>query len=335
MDSTRLPTIPDEFLSCGARDIRRAFPEPTLVHAGGPRSGQPLVVSILLHGNETSSVGVAQSLCRLAREATFRRPLWILVGNVRAAEAGVRSLPGQPDFNRIWSGGSSPECGWAQSVLAELRESSVYACVDVHNNTGKNPPYGCVPGQEGIPLALATRFAPDVVHLGLPLTTLTHAAGKICPALTLECGQAGDKDGIARALALIESLATCDRLPEKPRRPFRLYGRCRRLELPAGASVAFGETGSRFDFVFPVRCEQWNFSWLAPGTIIGRRRPDGPVLQLRDESAVDVASDWLDQTGADIKLKKGAAPAMLTCDPRAVALDCVGYLMDRLKEELE
>lgn len=319
--------LPPEFLKLSAREVRKAFPEPAIAIVEGAAGYRPLLVSILLHGNETSGMSVAQAVCRKALASERARPLWLLVGNVRAAEMGVRSLPGAEDFNRIWAGGHP----WAERVLAFLAQSPPHGAVDVHNNTGRNPPYACVPVTEGIALAMATRFAPDVVHLGLPRTTLTHALAPLCPSLTLECGRPGDPDGIQRAVRLIETLLVPEELPREPVAPYRLFGRCRRIEVPPGASLRFEDSeSSSSDFVFPGLCEEWNFRWLAPGTALGRRRRDGPRLLVRDENGSDVTEENLDQSGEIIRLRRSAAPAMLTCDPRAVALDCLAYLMDLL-----
>lgn len=37
--------------------------------------------------------------------------------------------------------------------------------------------------------------------------------------------------------------------------------------------------------------------------------------------------------GGDIRLSQRAIPAMLTLDPNAVRLDCLGYLMHRIRRD--
>jgi hypothetical protein len=42
------------------------------------------------------------------------------------------------------------------------------------------------------------------------------------------------------------------------------------------------------------------------------------------------ASRYFDYADGDIRLSQRAIPAMLTLDPNAVRLDCLGYLMHRI-----
>ncbi|VAX03454.1 Uncharacterized protein Clim_1224, partial [hydrothermal vent metagenome] len=52
---TILDQLPDGLLLCEARNLHRILPEPTLLHLPGQRP-QPLFVSVLLHGNETTGL---------------------------------------------------------------------------------------------------------------------------------------------------------------------------------------------------------------------------------------------------------------------------------------
>ena len=79
---------------------------PTLIEVPGER-GPALFVSVLLHGNETSGWDALRSV--LQNESRPPRHLRVFVGNVEAAAAGVRHLPEQPDYNRIWRDYSGPE----------------------------------------------------------------------------------------------------------------------------------------------------------------------------------------------------------------------------------
>jgi hypothetical protein len=74
-----------------------------------------------------------------------------------------------------------------------------------------------------------------------------------------------------------------------------------------------------------------NFSELDPGTVFGSvggsktRRLD--VLPGADFAS---AEHYFDYPGGEIRLARPAVPAMLTLDPDAVRLDCLGYLMHRI-----
>ena len=44
----------------------------------------------------------------------------------------------------------------------------------------------------------------------------------------------------------------------------------------------------------------------------------------------DMAGSYFDYARRDIRLSQHAIPAMLTLDPNAIRLDCLGYLMHRI-----
>jgi len=103
--------LPPGLLDVEAPALNDRLGAPALLRLKGVEP-TPLLISVLLHGNETSGWdGLRQVLRR--RAARLPRDLLILIGNVRAAAAGVRTLPDQTDFNRIWR----PASGIAREVL--------------------------------------------------------------------------------------------------------------------------------------------------------------------------------------------------------------------------
>lgn len=130
----RLDHLPEALLDIGPRDMRRVFPNPTLIRLGGRRA-EPLFLSTLLHGDETTSFFVLQNIIRRLNAHGLPRALMIFVGNVDAAEAGVRRLPGEADYNRVWAGGDAPQARLAQEVLGEARRAQPFASIDIHNTS--------------------------------------------------------------------------------------------------------------------------------------------------------------------------------------------------------
>src|SRR5581483_10625584 len=141
-----LNTLPEGFLSATPQTVHRVLAQPTLLHLPGRRP-EPLFVSVLLHGNEGTGLAAVQSVLRARHARELPRALSIFVGNVEAAAQGLRHLDGQPDFNRVWPGtphGALPEAQLAQQVVEAMTARRVFASIDIHNNTGLNPYYGCV-----------------------------------------------------------------------------------------------------------------------------------------------------------------------------------------------
>ncbi|MCZ0945481.1 MAG: succinylglutamate desuccinylase/aspartoacylase family protein, partial [Gammaproteobacteria bacterium] len=94
----RIEGLPPGLLDVEARALNDWLGAPTLLRLKG-RERNPILISVLLHGNETSGWdGLRQVLRQHA--AALPRDLLILIGNVEAAAAGVRTLPDQADFNR-------------------------------------------------------------------------------------------------------------------------------------------------------------------------------------------------------------------------------------------
>jgi hypothetical protein len=100
------------------------------------------------------------------------------------------------------------------------------------------------------------------------------------------------------------------------------------IKVPADASFSFD--GSDADFRLLPDLDRLNFSELDPGVVFGalgggRRRLD--IVQAKSEGA---EHGYFDYNGGEIRLARRAIPAMLTLDPNAVRLDCLGYLMHRI-----
>ena len=83
MRPDKLGHLPKELLTIGPREIQRVSPRPTLISVPGKRS-PPLFLSLLLHGNETTSFFVLQAL---ARRYAAAAPRWQARGEFRPCRA--------------------------------------------------------------------------------------------------------------------------------------------------------------------------------------------------------------------------------------------------------
>src|SRR5437773_579487 len=118
--------LPEGFLSASARDLYHYLPGPSLIHLSGKKN-PALFVSVLLHGNEDTGFEAVKTLLSRYDGKTLPRSLTLLVGNVAAAKEGLRRLDNQPDYNRIWLPGPSPEHLMTASILATMNERGVFA----------------------------------------------------------------------------------------------------------------------------------------------------------------------------------------------------------------
>ncbi len=326
----RYDQLPERLTEISPREVRSVFPNPSLISLEGRRQ-PPVFLSTLLHGNETTSFGVLQALARRYRAASPERSLLIFVGNVAAAEEGVRHREGEPDFNRIWSGVDGEHGALAERVLGIAREAEPFASIDVHNNTGSNPLYGCVNILRPADLQLAARFAPLGVYYRNPPTTQSIAFSRLCPAVTLECGRSDDADGLAAAIDLVEYALSLEEFDLHPPAPeaLTLYETVGRVVVDPEASVSFGEAGA--DLILRPDLESTNFRMLKAGDDWARLGGPGLPFRVVDEHGEDHTRIFFRIEGPRVSLNRDAVPAMVTPDQTIIHQDCLCYLMRPLE----
>lgn len=182
-------------------DIRTGHPGPTLA------------VTVLLHGDETCGLAVADAVAA-GRIAPGKGRLIVPVMNrpAHTAVGGPRRHLGT-DMNRLWCeagiAADRPEAVRARAVLPLLREAD--AILDLHSLPHQDVPFlmrsALRPASEGLADALAdvvprTVVAPPPVNRGTALfeTALLPPDTAIVVA---ECGRHGSADADAVALALV------------------------------------------------------------------------------------------------------------------------------------
>ena len=331
-----LDRFPDTLLDVPAAELWRHLRGPSLFRIPG-RQASPLFVSVLLHGNEDTGWRAVQAVLRQQRSATLHRPLLLFVGNIEAARRGVRTLPDQEDYNRAWPGTPRPDTLTAhmlRHVVEIVRREKPFASIDVHNNSGNNPHYACVNSFDEAHLHLARLFGRTIVYFEQPVGVQSAALAKICPAVTVECGRAGDEAGVAHVAELIASALALARFPDHPvpdgdldlMRTFAI------VKVPPGADFSYD--GADADFRLRSDLDRLNFCELDPGTLFGTLG-NGRHRHLDVTLVGDGASNtrYFEYGGGEIRLSQRAIPAMLTLDPNAVRLDCLGYLMHRVRRD--
>lgn len=280
----------------------------------------PIFVSVLLHGNETSGWDGLRRFLRA--HPVVRRDLLVFIGNVEAAAVGLRRLPQQADFNRIWR----PASGVAAELLSCIGVQTLRAVVDFHNNTGKTPHYAILTDPSQASLGLARLFADIGVYLEKPASVLTRAFAGRAPCVALELGQVGDPQATERAAGFLAALLALDELPQGAG-DLRLHRTLARVHPPLDAAFGFaGEDTKGLDLVLDGGLEASNFRPLPAGTPFGVAR-NGARLQVRDNNRQDVTDRFLEVRAGRILTTKTLIPAMFTSDVDMVRQDCLCYLM--------
>jgi hypothetical protein len=355
---TILNELPPALLTARSTELADHLPGPTLIHLPGRRD-EPLFVSILLHGNEDVGPLAIQQVLREHADQPLPRALSLFIGNVEAARRGVRRLDHQPDYNRVWPGADDdglPEHAMMRGIVDEMRRRRVFASIDLHNNTGRNPHYSCVNRLEDWHLQLASLFGRTVVFFERPHGVQSMAFSELCPAVTCECGKVGDAAGVAHAADFVQS---CLHLAEVPTHPLaegdaHLFHTVGTLKVKATASFGFAvpnikavpnttdaaDANPGNDLILRGDLENLNFQVLPAGTVIGTvtgharshddRRNAGMPLDVWDQEGRNVTGEFIEIRDGAILLRREVVPSMLTQHLQVIRQDCLGYFMERL-----
>ena len=336
MNSIKLNQIdsyPQELLEISIEKLYMLFPQPTLLHLHG-KNLDPIFISILLHGNESTGLYVVQELLKKYQNLDLPRSISILFANTQAARYRKRSLDGQHDYNRVWPGtaeSNSQEAIVMQEVVDEMARRNVFASIDIHNNTGLNPHYACINQLENRFLQLASLFGPTIVYFLRPKGVQSMAFSKLCPAVTLECGKPGSPEGTKHALDYIDSVLHKQAIPNEPVLPqdIKLFHTVARIRIPK--EVTFSYTDQNAAILFEKELYKMNFTEIPADTCFG-------VVHTNNNARLLAFNDSDEELGEKlfyidkkrIKLRKPMMPAMLTLDEAIIRQDCLCYLMERL-----
>lgn len=325
---TLLDAVPDGLLELDPGGLAEALGGPALLRIPGERS-PPLLVSTLLHGNETTGWNAVRRLLREHGPRPLPRALELFVGNVEAARAGLRHLDGQPDWNRIWRGASGAEAELASRLLAEAERARPFACVDVHNTSGANPLYACVHRLDAPTLALAGHFSATVVLVSHPESLLSMALARIAPSITLECGKPGDEAVTGRVAELLRALLAADALDDDAAAGRVLLRSVARVRVPDGVSFSFHDDAA--DLRLVPGLDAHNFRVVPGGTPIAFLRPgcDARLVAV-DEHGADVSERYFRRRDDALVTAVPLIPSLFTLNERIIRQDCLCYVMERL-----
>lgn len=322
-------SLPAGLLQCQAHELHTVLDGPSLIHLPGEKT-QPLFVSVLLHGNETTGWEAVRQLLEFYSDKPLPRSLSLFIGNVTAAHAGLRHLAEQPDYNRIWKAEDDrPEAVMVRQILEEMNERQVYACVDIHNNSGHNPHYACVNRLDEDYLQLAGAFSRTVVYFLQPDTVLSLAFSRLCPATTVECGKPTERSGVMHAYEYISQLLLIDNLQQLDNESIDLFHTVAVMKLRPGVVIGINDQDATMSVSDDI--DQYNFIELRPGTCLARLNQDSfnPLLVV-DEHGEDVTTRFLDAKDDGIYTRTAVMPSMLTLDLDIIRQDCFGYLLERM-----
>lgn len=325
---TTLDHLPETLLTLDASHLYQVLPGPTLIHLPGRRN-PPLFVSVLLHGNETTGWLTIRRLLQEQKGRDLPRSLSLFIGNVAAARYGLRHLDDQLDFNRIWVKGDRPEHQVAAQVMDQMGRRGLFASIDVHNNSGRNPHYACVTQLTPAFLHLANLFGRIVVYFTRPQGLQSMAFAQICPSVVVECGLPEDPHGVAHALDYLQACLHLDHIPERPvlTQDVDVFHTTAVVRVPPHISFSF--QSPEVDIQFIPDLDRLNFQELPAHTPWGQVNTSTWRLEARNEAGEEVSYRYFYAHQGQIYTRVPVMPAMLTLDERIIRQDCLCYLMER------
>lgn len=326
---------PEGLFDTPAEKLQELLGGPALIYLPGGVE-PPLFISVLLHGNETSGW---QALCEVMKtglEALHQpRSVILFVGNVLAAAQGLRSLPDQMDFNRIWRG-ENEYSALVREVMEHLSRRTLFAALDIHNNTGRNPHYSVLTEVTPQTCGLAFLFSDKAVLVEEPDTVLTRAVAHLCPATTVEVGPVNDPQSAVRTAELLRRYLELQAVLEESPECLTLHRALARVHVVEGATFDFADEAdanhlSEDDLVLTAGMEAVNFHPLIAGTEFGfTRKPLHQTLVVLDPQHRDVTAQFLEETHGDISIRRPVIPAMYTTDHAVIRSDCLCYFMEEI-----
>ena len=323
------------------RDVGRTAEEflnrlggPTVIHARGQDDLRTRAVVTLLHGNEPSGLRALHAWLREGRTPLVNAVC--VVASVAAAREGrgfaYRFLPGQRDLNRCFLppfDGAQGEL--AREILEVIRDAGCEAMVDIHNNTGHNPPYGVGTQVDAKRLKVSSLFARRYIHTDLRLGCLIEAIDDDLPGVVIECGRAGDRQADAVALAGLQQYLGLDQIFSRGAEPGSMTILDTPVRVCLRARVQLAVAGSPVPgahLTVMDKIDRHNFQELTSGTLIGW--VDAPTtwpLDARGAEGKDVSKDLFAVQGRELRTRRPLIPIMMTTDARMAAADCLCYVV--------
>lgn len=327
-----LQELPKKFFEISSQQLIELYSKPTLIHIKG-RNPQAVYVSTMLHGNEYSSWEAVK--CFIKNKKELERDLILFIGNVSAAAQNKRVLPGQNDYNRVWKDGESDEHSMAREVLEYLNNyKNIFAAIDIHNNTGRNPLYACVNKIHAEDIKLASLFSSRIVFFLTPQEVQSVALSKNFPAVTLECGKPGNENGILTIVNMLEklmSLTSWDDVKVSLNEDIHMYHTIAKILLDKDCHLSFDPTDESADAWADEELESYNFEILQEGTRLLKLRNPHAVLKIKGEDSSDLSLEYLDYRSDGIFVKKDFIPSMFTKNVEVIHQDCFGYIMEKMQ----
>jgi len=297
------------------------------------RNPHGILVMGLLHGNETSGFyGIINTIKEWLRRGVHPWcDVYFLIGNSTAARMpphfSNRINSNGLDYNRIWAltKGDKELRGKVQNVFDFVKAKGIRFAIDLHNTSGKNPPFLFYFNDNHT--HFAKQFGQRLVFGGNYSTSSGFALERLGVSIvSLECGLTRTADAHARAQ---EHIQTCISYLENDGNLSVKYPQPIFLEIMApikfipGIEFVFG-AGPSEGVVIREDIEELNFKLLPAGSVLGYAKE--MPFQLIGMDGESILDDWLCLEEGAVKTKQDCILMLASRDKRIVKQDCLAVL---------
>lgn len=312
----------ESFFDLKATEIHYLYKNPTLIHIN-KGMGAPIFLSCLVHGNENAGLYAVQKIIKKYKNT---RNIILFIGNPLAAAENRRHLDSQPDLNRIWDKALFAKYPMAQQLYDYIKNEKPFACIDIHNTTGKNPHFSCINYEEDHFYKFASLFGGPVLYFKKPSTVLANIIGEFCPSATIECGLPDTEAGVAKAYkyidTILENSSSFLDLVEKP--PY-IYKTVAKIKPIANFDIGLGESTLSLN----SDLEDFNFKTMPAGSLFGEQASDKPSIEVIKNDLSNSYEEYFKVKGSSLILKKDIIPAMITLRKKIIEQDCLCYIIEK------
>ncbi len=308
---------------------------PVHIHLTGNNPQRCRAVATLLHGNEPSGLVAIFNTIKLGIKPVVDMHYFVLSVAAAKKQPGFfyRMLPGEKDQNRCFAApfDDSVQDQLALALLHKLLVLKPESLLDIHNTSGASPAFGVTTFMDSKHNALVSLFTHRIIVTDLSLGSLMEVSESIVPAVTIECGGAGDDESSVLATEGLIKYLTMDDVLSEGHSNFILehFENPLRLELKEDASITYGDHKScSHGVTLKPDIENRNFGYVEPDFQIGFLSGElSDLLTAKDSAGRERLTDYFCSVDGGLYPRQTLKFFMVTTNPEIAKKDCLFYLV--------
>ncbi|MCK5666507.1 MAG: hypothetical protein KAI17_23610, partial [Thiotrichaceae bacterium] len=170
------------------------------------------------------------------------------------------------------------------------------------------------------------------VYFIQPDSVQSMAFSKLCPAVTIECGQPEQQHGVEHAKNYIEKIMSMGLFNHQAlnAKDFDVYHTMAIVKVAEQFSISFDPVQPA-DINFSSDIDRLNFTKMEAGDHLATIAAGKTIyLQAIDEQGNDVSQRYFSYDNGEIRTRIPLMPSMLTTKKEIIRQDCLCYMMEQI-----